>query len=431
MFLAVRHITRLTTVVSRGIETPGDVIGLKSPSPDETDGTHSALEGFNTQVPPEKNSSPSLTDASSTAESTTPGLKVATIPQHLGEANVTGTPLGPTPTTPESPTAAPTPQALVVAPILQPTAPPATPEPIMPSAGEQAPNATPSGQITREQIISFISQDLQLSNERNIDALLACRGASVDYFDQGVVNQDYIRSDMSKYFQRWPVDSEQLVGPIQIMQGKSADEVVALFKTHFRVQNIKGNFIEGDNDNTLTIDIDDGVLKILGEKAHITNRRKGMVRPQVAVLSDEAPPQPIQQIPRVGPALSQSELDNSQNATSRVYKLPELKNLAGKRLQNAYLSGSFICLSFEGHYAVLQSYNDTPFIGPATTQQAETFFQQGNLYMGNTELEVTFSTVPELHHGMALHFSADSPLKIISVSTTLGNHFRVVARYDD
>jgi len=191
-----------------------------------------------------------------------------------------------------SPTAVATPQKLAVASTSEPSAPPATPEPTTTPAAEQTPTATPGTQVTAEQIASFIAENLRFSNERNIDALVASRAATVDYFGKGVVNQDYIRSDMSNYFQRWPIGSEVLVSPIRIERGRSANEVVALFKTHFRVQNAKGEFIEGDNDNTQTVDIEDAVLKISGEKAHVTNRQKGMVRPPVAVTSNVVRPQP-------------------------------------------------------------------------------------------------------------------------------------------
>jgi hypothetical protein len=136
------------------------------------------------------------------------------------------------------------------------------------------------------------------------------------------------------------------------------------------------------------------------------------------------------QSPGGGPASSESGPDNLQNAGSQLYKLPELKNLVGKRFRHAYLSGSFICLAVQGSHAGFHPYNDTPFVGPATTQQAEMEFQQGTLFLGSTEVLVAFTTPPQLHIGMAVHFSANSPLKINSVEKAQDGHYVVYAEYD-
>jgi TPR repeat protein len=139
-----------------------------------------------------------------------------------------------------------------------------------------------NNEITPKQVEDFINENLRLSNHRDIDGLVETRADQVDYFDNGIVDRDFIRSDISKYFQRWPYGEEALISPIRIKAATASDSAVVSFKTHFQVQNQKGEFIEGDNDSTLTVRNESGALKIVSEKSNVTRRHKGQgVAPSV------------------------------------------------------------------------------------------------------------------------------------------------------
>lgn len=119
----------------------------------------------------------------------------------------------------------------------------------------------------------FIQSRLNIEASHNLDRILGNYAARVNYWDNGVVDQDFIRKDKATYFERWPVTREEIEGPINVT--RSGDDWIARFKTRFRVENpAKGVVIQGIQEATYTLQFSDGAFKIAGENGQVLEKQK-------------------------------------------------------------------------------------------------------------------------------------------------------------
>ena len=120
---------------------------------------------------------------------------------------------------------------------------------------------------------SFIRSRLQTEASHDIDRILGNYADRVNYWDNGVVDRDFIRKDKATYFERWPVTREEIEGPINVT--RSGDDWIARFKTRFRVENpAKGVVIQGIQEATYTLQFSDGAFRIAGENGQVLEKQK-------------------------------------------------------------------------------------------------------------------------------------------------------------
>ena len=281
---------------------------------------------------------------------------------------------------------------------------------------------------------TFVEGYVNSLGSNNVERPLAYFGETVAYYDNGNVGTAFLRNDLEHDTKKWSDRRYSILGGAKILQ--NADGYTAKFVMNYTLNN-PTEIRNGRLAMNVRLQTQGQSLKIMGIHAKVISaHRQTPVAAQPSAMPANAEgvlsaATPSNQSPRLSPVPSESGPDNLQNAAPRLYKVGELKKLVGKRLQNAYLSGSFICLAVQGSGAGFHSYKDRGFGGQAIPQVAETEFQQGTLSLESTEVLVIFSKPPQIHYGMALHFGADSPIKIVSVSAALDGHYIVYARDDD
>jgi tetratricopeptide (TPR) repeat protein len=167
-----------------------------------------------------------------------------------------------------------------------------------------APSAPANQSLTRNSrtwqawISEFVKQFISTNQLQDVDANVAFYAANVDYFDDHQKDQAYIRNDVEKYNERWPIRRDSIEGDIQIHEKITDKEYAASFKLNFYAESTPRNeWSEGQFAIDLDISIVDEVPKISGIKEEVLRQQKGTTQgnaPNTAATS----PSPAAEVQR-------------------------------------------------------------------------------------------------------------------------------------
>ena len=133
-------------------------------------------------------------------------------------------------------------------------------------------------------IQEFIRQRLQIEQTHNLDRIVSQYADQVTYWDNGSVDQAFIRKDKADYFSRWPITSEEITTPIEV--SRDGSEWTARFKTNFKVENqAKGVVIQGVQESIYSMRFMAGQFKIVSENGKVLQKEKRETAPQSSFQS--------------------------------------------------------------------------------------------------------------------------------------------------
>jgi hypothetical protein len=76
-----------------------------------------------------------------------------------------------------------------------------------------------------DQIRDFVAGFVVVGINPDVEAELQFYAGEADYYDSGVVTKDFIRRDILRYNQKWPIRRYWLVGDVQVLNGLDANPV--------------------------------------------------------------------------------------------------------------------------------------------------------------------------------------------------------------
>ncbi len=88
-----------------------------------------------------------------------------------------------------------------------------------------------------EQIRDFIAGFVVAGIDENVEAELQFYAPEADYYDSGVVTKDFIRRDIRRYNQKWPIRRYWLVGDVRILNDPQRDPVEVQYRIRYAVKN--------------------------------------------------------------------------------------------------------------------------------------------------------------------------------------------------
>ena len=133
-----------------------------------------------------------------------------------------------------------------------------------------------NGRTWQAWIGDFVRQFVAANQSKDTNATLALYSPTVDYFDDHHADQAYIRSDIEKYNERWPVRHDGIEGDIHLQEKAPDQQYLANFKLNFYAESIPRNiWTKGQFTIDLDITIVDGVPKISGIKEKMVHQQKG------------------------------------------------------------------------------------------------------------------------------------------------------------
>jgi tetratricopeptide (TPR) repeat protein len=133
-----------------------------------------------------------------------------------------------------------------------------------------------NGRTWQAWIGEFVRQFVAANQLRDVDANLTFYGADVDYFDDGRKDHAYIRPDIEKYNERWPIRRDSIEGDIHLQENSADQKYHASFKLNFYAESpARAEWSKGQFAIDLEIRIVDGVPNISGIKEEISSQQKG------------------------------------------------------------------------------------------------------------------------------------------------------------
>jgi hypothetical protein len=146
-------------------------------------------------------------------------------------------------------------------------------------------NAVGAGEVPLpEKVATFVRHFVQVNQVADANGVLACYADIVDYFDEGIKDHAYIRTDIEKYNLRWPGRRDSIDGNISVEQFGKAKRYIAKFNLNFYVESAaRAEWIKGAFAMTLDIDASEAnpCITAIGEK--VLHREKGKIGASAAV----------------------------------------------------------------------------------------------------------------------------------------------------
>ena len=98
----------------------------------------------------------------------------------------------------------------------------------------------------------------------------------MSYFEERNKDQAYIRHDIEKYNQRWPIRHDEIEGDIHLQEKVSGQQYLANFKLNFYAESPpRAIWTKGQFEIDLEIAIVDGVPKITAIREKMLHQHKG------------------------------------------------------------------------------------------------------------------------------------------------------------
>jgi hypothetical protein len=88
-----------------------------------------------------------------------------------------------------------------------------------------------------DQIRDFVAGFVVAGISEDVEAELQFYAERADYYESGLVSKDFIRKDVLRYNQKWPVRRYWLAGDTQILNGLEADPIEVRYQIRYEVKN--------------------------------------------------------------------------------------------------------------------------------------------------------------------------------------------------
>ena len=113
-----------------------------------------------------------------------------------------------------------------------------------------------------DQIRDFVAGFVVVGISPDVEAELQFYADNADYYDSGFVSKDFIRNDILRYNQKWPVRRYWLEGDVGILNRMEADWIEVRFQIKYVVRNERKES-RGTAVKTLTLEKTPDGLKII------------------------------------------------------------------------------------------------------------------------------------------------------------------------
>lgn len=260
---------------------------------------------------------------------------------------------------------------------------------------------------------------IDLENAGDLDRLLDMYGRTVDYFGVRTENST-LRSEKEADFKKWVKRNYQMASEPVVTSTRGGKWEVKFMQV-FERETAAGEVSSGKIASTLIFENIDGQLRITGQLGPVSDRK---------VVAKAGPsPTPVIKEPELvseGPVVTESEppvVEKVQEPRPRiVHKVPELKNLVNRAMDNDWLYGTFCLTGWRNNVALCRTYGRGILLrgeGP-TSLQIE--FSDG-LYLGPRVLR-------EVRNGRLVTFriSEADPMQLVSIVKDRAGNLRVRAR---
>jgi serine/threonine protein kinase len=129
---------------------------------------------------------------------------------------------------------------------------------------------TTSGTTAAEQIRQFVAEHFRKMERCDCSAVVSDYASSVDYFDSGVVSNDFIARECSAYVKAWPEMTLQLTGQIDVRESGTGEYAISFGYDFDERNKAKGKTSRGHAADTWRVRNSPGGFKITYHRETVT-----------------------------------------------------------------------------------------------------------------------------------------------------------------
>lgn len=194
-----------------------------------------------------------------------------------------------------------------------------------PAEAEPSPPPVEEHRISAADVEDFVRRFVTVNQSQDVDAITSSYSDDVDYFGTRR-DQVYIKDDVEKYIQRWPIRQDLIEGDIQVKED-GPEDYAATFKLNFDAEDHTGQWRKGQFTVHLRVNVTSGSPRISSIKEDVMQQQKGKgkvkqpaiangSRVQVLQAARPAYPPEAEQRGEVGSGQFGIEFDERGNATA-------------------------------------------------------------------------------------------------------------------
>lgn len=123
-----------------------------------------------------------------------------------------------------------------------------------------------------EDVRDWVKSFIALENKKDVEAIVNGYWSTVDYFGEGGVDADFIRSDRTAYIKKWPARKITLTGDISVKSRGDNTYWDVTYPTHIVLKSKSGESLVQDARNTLVVTLSGDTYAICAQHATVSNK---------------------------------------------------------------------------------------------------------------------------------------------------------------
>ena len=125
------------------------------------------------------------------------------------------------------------------------------------------------------EVMEIINKYISVSSNKDINELLKLYGDRVEYFGAGIVSKDFVYDDKRNYYKRWPIVYNDFIRLLEIVSIDDGSKTIVNYLANFDVySNKRRKGVKGTAKNTIVLENQGGIFKIVSDKQNIINKTK-------------------------------------------------------------------------------------------------------------------------------------------------------------
>jgi hypothetical protein len=164
-------------------------------------------------------------------------------------------------------------------------------------------------------IKEFVIRKVEADKSHDLDRIMRLYADRVIFWENGTVDQTFIRKAKESYFSKWPETSEEILDGVKV--ARSGVDWAASFRARFSVNNPStGTSIQGIQETIYTVRQENGRCQIISETGRVIERKQ--------LLASNADPFPGERFPESRTRMMDSGKINSMTQDNVRYAINEL-----------------------------------------------------------------------------------------------------------
>ena len=119
-------------------------------------------------------------------------------------------------------------------------------------------------------LLAFVQAFVESGASDRLDSVMQFYAPNVNYYDKGIVDDEFIRKDVTEFRRRWLRRKYELLSDPVAHAGREHDEYVVTYRSGFALGD-RGDEVRGTSNVTAVIQDNDGTYSIIAIQENVEN----------------------------------------------------------------------------------------------------------------------------------------------------------------